>query len=165
MVCSQVYINSRAKAMGPTPRPRGATMNIKKIIARYASANDIERAFLRELAKDEAKRASRWKVDPLGESLLRKDRTRRKSPSGESWVEYGYVYPADVVYDYDPEVGEWETYLSLTDAELDEWFRDNMETHPSYEWDCTGQPCTVSIDWHRNPCGLISFQHHLALDI
>lgn len=140
-------------------------MNVKKLVSRYANASDLERAFLREILKDEAKRASRGKVDPLGESILHKDRTR--ATGDESWVDYGYILPGDIVFDFDPDVTptEWDAYLDLTDEEVNEWIEENVVVRIYSDYDCTGRAFTTSVDWHRNPCGLISYQHHMTIDI
>lgn len=41
-----------------------------------------------------------------------------------------------------------------------------MKTDIRYiPYDCTGQPITLWIDWHRNPSGLISYVHHIGIDV
>ena len=116
----------------------------------------------RRMARDDAKKANARKRDALAVSMLHRGRTRTE---GEYWTEYGFILPEDILFDYDPEVGEWETYLSLTEAEVNEWIGENMFVRIYSDYDCTGRPFTTGITWHRNPCGLISYQHHMGIDI
>lgn len=101
--------------------------------------------------------------DKLVDSLLYTERT---IAGGEGWKNFGFILPPDIIYDYDTEIQtEWDAYLDLTDSEINEWINDNMEVRIFSDYDCTGKPFTVSINWHRNPCGLISYVHNMALDI
>lgn len=51
-----------------------------------------------------------------------------------------------------------------TDEDLRELF-DEMRIRPRYAaYDCTGDPFTVYITWHRNPSGLISYVHRIGYD-
>lgn len=54
----------------------------------------------------------------------------------------------------------------MTDDDIDIWFDEYMRIRiPSHMgWDCTGQPFTNWISWHRNPNGWISFVHCVAYD-
>ena len=71
----------------------------------------------------------------------------------------------------DRELGEpyWYEYGFLrgtnwTDEEVEEIIDDMVyRVHSMY--DCTGEPTTVWLTWHRNPSGLISFVHHVTIDI
>lgn len=104
------------------------------------------------------------RFDRLADSLQVRERTHA---DGETWVDYGFILPEDIIFDFDPDVTptEWDAYLDLTDEEINEWIRDNMEVNIYSAYDCTGGAFTRWIDWHRNPCGLISYQHHMGLDI
>lgn len=81
-------------------------------------------------------------------SLMYEPRVRY-SEDGESVTEYGWVDPED-----------------YTDEEIQEYF-DEQWKHVNWpaQWDCSGQLFTVCIDWHRNPNGMISYVHHMALDV
>lgn len=71
----------------------------------------------------------------------------------------------------DRETGEpyWYEYGFLkgtnwTDEEAEEAI--SNRTYRVYSlYDCTGQPTTVWISWHRNPTGLISYVQCVTLDI
>lgn len=71
------------------------------------------------------------------------------SENGESVTEYGWV---------DPE--------NCTDEEIQEYFDDQRRyVHWPAQWDCSGQLFTVCIDWKRNPNGMVSYVHRMALDV
>lgn len=56
------------------------------------------------------------------------------------------------------------TGTGYTDEYLQELF-DEMRIRPRYAaYDCTGDPFTIYITWHRNPSGLISYVHHIGYD-
>lgn len=80
-------------------------------------------------------------------SLQEEERLCYSDRLGESWLEYGFF-----------EAEDW------TDEEIQEYV-DDMEIHVYSPYDCTGQPFTQWITWHRNPCGLISIIHKKSLDI
>ena len=88
---------------------------------------------------------------------------------GESWRVYGYIMPSDILY-YFATSGRkqsevWEDYMSLTDDDIREFVDECMTVRIYADYDCTGQSFTRWIDWHRNPCGLISYVHAMALDV
>lgn len=64
--------------------------------------------------------------------------------------EYGFVDPEDA-----------------SDKEIDEWLHDTFERHVHWpaQWDCSGQLFTISIRWHRNPNGYVSFIHSMGVDV
>lgn len=81
-------------------------------------------------------------------SLLDEPR-RLFSEDGEGVTEYGWC---------DPE--------NCTDEEIQEYFDEQWKhVHWPAQWDCSGQLFTVGINWHRNPNGMISYVHHMALDV
>lgn len=86
---------------------------------------------------------------------------------GESWRVYGYIMPSDILYHVDrgERHGIWQDYLNLTDDEVQEFVDECMTVRIYADYDCTGQSFTRWIDWHRNPCGLISYVHAMALDV
>lgn len=105
-------------------------------------------------------------------------RTRRTGD--ETWVRYGFLAPSDIVYDVEFEyidgesdedmlkrfeVEERRAYEDLTDEEINQFFNDEMWVRIYSDYDCTGRSFTRFIHWHRNPCGLISYQHHMGIDI
>lgn len=56
------------------------------------------------------------------------------------------------------------TGTGYTDEDLQELF-DEMRIRPRYAaYDCTGDPFTIYITWHRNPSGLISYVHRIGYD-
>lgn len=116
----------------------------------------------KKIAKRLYKRYDRAGEDKLAESLICRGRT---VSDGEGWKDFGFILPEDIVHDYDTETGEWATYLDLTEQEINEWIGDNMFVRIFSDYDCTGRPFTVDITWHRNPCGLISYVHTMAIDI
>lgn len=117
---------------------------------------------IKKIYKRVGKRYASQREDKLAYSLLYATRT---AADGEGWKDYGFILPEDIVYDYDPEVGEWGTYLDLTEQEVNEWISEHMFVRIFSDYDCTGKPFTVCVNWHRNPCGLISYVHTMALDI
>ena len=70
------------------------------------------------------------------------------SDDSDSYVEYGFLkckgYSDDEVREILDEVIRYQVYSP---------------------YDCTGQPFTQWIDWHRNPSGLISYVHHIGIDV
>ena len=83
---------------------------------------------------------------------------------GESWRVYGYIKPSDILY-YLGRHAIWENYISLTDDDIREFVDECMTVRIYADYDCTGRPFTRWIDWHRNPCGLISYVHAMAVDV
>ena len=55
---------------------------------------------------------------------------------------------------------------NCTDEEIQEYFNDKYQyiNWPA-QWDCSGQLFTVGIDWKRNPNGMVSYTHTMALDV
>ena len=83
---------------------------------------------------------------------------------GEGWRVYGYIMPSDILHHF--VYGKiWEDYLSLTDDEIQEFVDECMTVRIYSDYDCTGRPFTRWVDWHRNPCGLISYVHAMAIDV
>lgn len=103
------------------------------------------RKFLKNLGKGEVKRRSHG--DRYAMSL--QDEPRRIARDYDSFVEYGF-YEAD----------------GYTDEEITE-FLDEEYRIPHYcsPYDCTGKAFTMFLEWHRNPCGLISFRHTVGYDV
>jgi len=86
-------------------------------------------------------------VDPLEKSLADEWRHRCRE-DGEGGVDYALIQ----------DNGE-------TDEEIEDFVRYEVGYPEIYsQWDCTGRPFTVSIDWHRNN-GTISLIHRWALDV
>jgi len=81
-------------------------------------------------------------------SLMDKPRVKY-SDDGESVTEYGWV---------DPD--------GCNDEEIQEYF-DDQHKYVSWpaQWDCSGQLFTVCINWMRNSNGMVSYIHHMALDV
>lgn len=79
---------------------------------------------------------------------LTKEHRIRAEEDGESWMEYGFFKGA-----------------GLTDDEVREHIDSEIRYVVYSLYDCTGQPTTHWVDWHRNPCGLISYINHCGLDI
>ena len=105
------------------------------------------------------------KDDRIRESIAYEPRFRTDS-DGEGYVEYGFVMPERMVYDYDSDVETlWEAYMSISDPEVTEWFMENVIITIYSPYDCTGMPFTRRLDWHRNPSGLVSYVHHVEYDV
>lgn len=51
-----------------------------------------------------------------------------------------------------------------TDDEIREEI-EAMTLRVNSPYDCTGQPFTITINWHRNPSGLISYVHWIGYDV
>lgn len=66
----------------------------------------------------------------------------------ESWVEYGFIVNSE----------DW------TDEDVREWV-DEEWVRVTSPYDCSYQTFTNGIHWHRNPCGLISYQHYKSIDV
>ena len=64
-----------------------------------------------------------------------------------SFTEYGYI-----------------DGRGLTDDDLREIFY-SWYIRVNSPYDCTGKAFTVCIDWHRNPCGLVSYHHKMSIDL
>ncbi len=72
---------------------------------------------------------------------------------GEYWKEYGFFN------------GCWSDGTPKTDEEIREYIDEYLWERIYSPYDCTGQPFTRWINWHRNPCGLVSYIHYKALDV
>lgn len=105
------------------------------------------------------------KDDRIKNSMMHKPRYRADA-DGEGYVEYGFVVPEKMVYDNggDTEALE-ESYTTISDAEVSEWFEENVVIRIFSPYDCTGKPFTRFLDWHRNPSGLVSYVHHVEYDV
>lgn len=86
---------------------------------------------------------------PYSVSLLDERRTHWDE-DGQGCKEYGFLEADDA-----------------TDEEIHCWLHDNLARRVNWpaQWDCSGQLFTISIDWHRNPCGYISFVHTMGVDV
>jgi hypothetical protein len=74
---------------------------------------------------------------------------RMYTANGESITEYGWC---------DPE--------GCTDEEIQKYFDEqHLKVNWPAQWDCSGQMLTVSINWKRNPNGMVSYVHCMALDV
>ena len=71
----------------------------------------------------------------------------QKENEFEAWTEYGF-FEAE----------------GMSDEEIQECI-DDMRIVICSPYDCTGRELTLWIDWHRNPCGLISVIHRKAIDV
>lgn len=84
-------------------------------------------------------------------SLREDKRTYCADDDYDGYVEFGFI-PRDTF--------EW------TDEAVKEWLREYVSIpYRHSQYDCTGQLFTAWIDWHRNPCGLISFVHRVSIDV
>lgn len=140
--------------------------NLKRKLASAKTESEFDAHFRRHWFKEKAKRANRSKRDKLAQSMLYAARIRWDEDD-EMWREYGFIMPDEIIYDYDPEVTptEWDAYLDLTEEEVNEWIGENMWVRIYSDYDCTGKAFTTDITWHRNPSGLISYVHRMALDV
>ena len=107
----------------------------------YLAQEQIKRRLLKKLYKQK-------EAQPI--KSLADDTRIRYDEDGEGWREYGF-------YEDEPD---------LTDEELDKLIWDSLAIRYQYrEYDCTGQPFTSWINWHRNPNGLISVINRVCLDV
>ncbi len=52
----------------------------------------------------------------------------------------------------------------MTDEEIEEEL-DYMRIRINSPYDCTGKLFTAWIHWHRNPTGIVTYAHHMRLDV
>lgn len=103
-----------------------------------------EKAWRKFLKKWEGQR-------PAKEVLPLMDKERNHyDEDGEGLTEYGFLP---------------EKYSKFTDDEVNEFLNEFMKLEIRSPYDCTGQRFTQWIDWHRNPCGRISYQHRIGIDV
>ncbi len=103
---------------------------------------------LRKMVKRDYKKAMRGvRRHAIGSHSMMDDEVCITNRDGESWYLVGLFDPEDA-----------------TDAEIQEWCDDQVVRIYS-DYDCTGRAFTRWISWHRNPCGLVSYVHAMALDI
>lgn len=102
-----------------------------------------EKAWRKFLKKWEGQR-------PAKEILPLMDEKRRHyDEDGEGLTEYGFLP---------------DRFSNWTDEDLKEYF-DDCWVRIYSPYDCTGKLFTCNIKWHRNPCGRISYQHYMELDV
>ena len=88
-------------------------------------------------------------------SLMDCDRYHCGEDDFETCIEYGFL----------PEKLYGKNSSECLDETIDEWINDYIWRTINSPYDCTGKLFTRWISWHRNPCGRISFVHHLGIDI
>ena len=88
---------------------------------------------------------------PAPEVLPLTEKPRCGNYEDEYYSEYGFL-PQNTAAWSDDEIREY----------IDEYIRIPSWWSP---YDCTGKPLTCWIDWHRNPCGLVSYVHRIGLDV
>lgn len=117
-------------------------MNIKKIKAineQAANLNKKQMEYFKKLMRRWCADELKHTHDPLKWSLVQEWRTIYIGDN-DSGAEYTLI----------------ETDGDETDEEITEWVES--------PWDCTGEKFTTSLEWHRNPCGLISIVNHFNYD-
>jgi hypothetical protein len=105
---------------------------------------------LRKMVKRDYKKAMRGvRRHTIGDHSMMDDEVciLNREDNGESWYLVGLM---------DPE--------GATDAEIQQWC-DEQVVRICSDYDCTGYSFTRWISWHRNPCGLVSYVHAMALDV
>jgi len=108
-----------------------------------------EEAFERYILKKEYKVTHSRKPSRPIPSLSNGDARIHCDPDDyESWVEYGFIVNSE----------DW------TDEDVMEWV-DEEWVRVTSPYDCSYQTFTNGIHWHRNPCGLISYQHYKSIDV
>ena len=104
------------------------------------------RKFLKNMGKKDIERRSHG--DRYAVSLF--EGPRRIAKDYDSCVEYGFIVDGD----------------DCTDEEIKEFLDENVRIpHYCSPYDCTGKAFTMFLEWHRNPCGLVSFRHTIGRDI
>lgn len=110
--------------------------------------------------KEFYKRSNRASSDSLAVSLRVKNRTI-VDDDGEGWTDYGYL-DDDAYFTIMRDTGE---YAVFSDEAIDNYFRDYVMVRIYSDYDCTGQAFTDWLNWHMNPDGSVSFQHHMSIDV
>ena len=88
-------------------------------------------------------------MDPLAKSLMEEERHVYRDEMGEVVCDIGYLGEND-----------------MTDEEVEEFIHDYIELPPiNSPYDCTGKRFTAWVNWHRNPCGYITYVHCIGLDV
>lgn len=83
-------------------------------------------------------------------SLMDEERIGNASEDGEGFTEYGFLPEKLGVY---------------SDEEIQEWIDENMWEEIRSPYDCTGKRFSRWINFHRNPCGRISYVHRMGIDV
>lgn len=112
----------------------------------------------KKLVKD-GRLGRRSRPDRLAHSLMDGRYCERCIADRDGVTYYGFLSGDDFTFYYDV-----DTVDDLTDEEIDEWFEENMKVRICSPFDCTGKLFTWVIDWHRNPCGAISYVHKMVYD-
>ena len=112
----------------------------------YSLTDEQEKAW-RRILKKQYKREHCHSGYPRWAHSMREKMCMHCDEDGEYWTEYG-------MFDG----------RGLTDDDIRE-ILDTYRYIVNSPWDCTGQPTTCWLTWHRNPTGLISYIHRVGLDI
>ena len=83
-------------------------------------------------------------------SLMDDERIGDFSEDGEYFCVYGFLP---------------EFCGNFTDDEIKEYLDEYMRETFNSPYDCTGWRFTLWIDFHRNPCGRISYVHRMGIDV
>ena len=106
--------------------------------------NEKQYKAAKKIIRNRVKEEQAAKVDRLAEPVYAEPRYRWDE-DGYTVTEYGYL---------------WD----MTEEEMEEWKREEWR-HGNLLYDCTGELCTRWIDFHRNPCGVISYRHFMVVDL
>lgn len=88
-----------------------------------------------------------WRGIP---SLMDEERAGDFNESGENFSLFGFLP---------------EKFSKYSDDEIRELLDENMREEIRSPYDCTGKRFTMWIDFHRNPCGRISYVHRMGIDV
>lgn len=104
------------------------------------------RAFMKKMYKHEFG----GRTAPTVRGLTERPRRRYEDADGygEYWTEYGFFNGA-----------------GMSDDDIREYIDENIRVRIYSPYDCTGQPFTRFVHWHKNPTGLVSYINYMALDV
>lgn len=88
-----------------------------------------------------------WRGIP---SLMDEERLGGFNESGDNFSLFGFLP---------------EKFSKYSDAEIRELLNDLMREEIYSPYDCTGKRFSRWINFHRNPCGRISYVHRLGVDV
>lgn len=88
-----------------------------------------------------------WKGIP---SLMDEERIGNATEDGEYFSLFGFIP---------------EKFNKYSDEEIQELLDECMREEIRSPYDCTGKRFTMWIDFHRNPCGRISYVHRMGIDV
>ena len=78
------------------------------------------------------------------------DEDRSVADGDEAYIDFGFLPEGS---------SDW------SDEDIVDYLDDGYRMTIRSPYDCTGRPFTRWFHWHRNPCGRVSFTHHVGIDV